>query len=74
MTFAARNLSVLAYANGFTLWLYKNTKQTIEEMTAPGFFAGGTDIYGAGDMVMLNGSDGGAIRVFAGGGTLSVLL
>jgi hypothetical protein len=27
MAFAIRNLSVLAYANGFTLWHYKSGKK-----------------------------------------------
>ena len=32
MAFAIRNLSVLAYANGFTLWHYKAGKDRLEQV------------------------------------------
>ena len=34
MVFAVRNLSVLAYANGFTLWHYKGGKERLEAACA----------------------------------------
>ena len=43
MAFAIRDLSVLAYANGFTLWHYK-TAGTLAATGAPGYFAEAGDI------------------------------
>ena len=39
MAFAIRNLSVLAYANGFTLWHYKAGKDRLDDVAARNFFA-----------------------------------
>lgn len=47
------NLSVLAYANGFTLWHYKDT-DTLVNVTASAFFVPVYNILNVGDMVMLN--------------------
>ena len=33
MAFAIRNLSVLAYANGFTLWHYKSGKDSLDAIS-----------------------------------------
>ena len=57
MAFAIRNLSVLAYANGFTLWHYKagSHVQTVN------FFADAADMLSDGDMMMVSGLDGGRI-------------
>ena len=38
MAFAIRNLSVLAYANGFTLWHYRAGKDPLTEVQATDFF------------------------------------
>jgi len=35
MVFAVRNLSVLAYANGFILWLYKAGKEKLDTVRNP---------------------------------------
>jgi hypothetical protein len=35
MAFAIRNLSVLAYANGFTLWHYKAGKVRLHQVEKP---------------------------------------
>ena len=39
MAFAIRNLSVLAYANGFTLWHYKAGGDRLSHVEALDFFA-----------------------------------
>jgi hypothetical protein len=59
MAFAVRNLSVLAYANGFTLWHYKAGKDGQMSVAGPGFFASAGDMLSAGDMVMVSAADGG---------------
>lgn len=58
MAFAIRDLSVLAYANGFTLWHYKAGKASLDRVAAPGFFAEAADMMAAGDMVMVSAADG----------------
>ncbi len=57
--FEARNLSVLAYANGFTLWHYKASADTQAEVAARGFFDPGHTLLADGDMVLVSASDGG---------------
>ena len=57
MAFAIRDLSVLAYANGFTLWHYK-TVGTLAATAAPGYFAEAADMLASGDIMMLSGADG----------------
>jgi hypothetical protein len=61
MAFAIRNLSVLAYANGFTLWHYKTSKDRLNQVEAADFFADATDMLAAGDMLMVSATDGGRI-------------
>ncbi len=61
MVFAIRNLSVLAYANGFTLWHYKAGKERLEAVTATNFFADGADMLAVGDMIMVSAADGARI-------------
>ncbi|HTR16942.1 MAG TPA: hypothetical protein VMI52_07920 [Acetobacteraceae bacterium] len=61
MTFALGNLSVLAYANGFTLWHYRAGNDTGDEVAGQGFFAEASDMLASGDMVMVSAPDGGRV-------------
>lgn len=61
MPFIARNLSVLAYAQGFTLWHYRADADPIAEVTAPEFFDDAVDTLAAGDMLLASASDGGRV-------------
>jgi hypothetical protein len=61
MTFAIRNLSVLAYANGFTLWHYKSGKDKLDTITSGNYLADASDMLTAGDMIMITGTDGARI-------------
>lgn len=61
MSFETRNLSVLAYANGFTLWHYKASADTQAEIAAQGFFDEGATMLADGDMVLVSASDGGRV-------------
>jgi len=58
MAFAVRNLSVLAYANGFTLWHYKAGQDGLARVERPGFFGAAADLLTGGDMLMVSGADG----------------
>ena len=53
MAFLSKDLSVLAYANGFTLWHYATVDTPITVDTA-GYFNAATDMVRVGDMVMAN--------------------
>ncbi len=68
MSFTLRNLSVLAYANGFTLWHYKAGNDNLAEASNPGYFADAADLMAEGDMVMLSAAEGGRITSVAGQG------
>ncbi len=59
MAFSMRNLSVLAYANGFTLWHYKSAGDGQALIGEPGFFDEAGDMLAAGDMMMVSARDGG---------------
>ena len=61
MAFSLRNLSVLAYANGFTLWLYKAGNDGRTTVVASGFFQDAGDMLTSGDMVLVSALDGGHI-------------
>lgn len=75
MAFAIRNLSVLAYAQGFTLWHYRGhvptlaagvvPPVTLEEVRTPGFFDPAADMLAPGDMVMVSAQNAGAVLLVA---------
>jgi hypothetical protein len=67
MAFTLRNLSVLAYANGFTLWHYQ-AGTALDRTAEQGFFADAADLMSPGDMVMLTGDEGGRLAFVAGQG------
>ncbi len=53
MAYASKDLSVLAYANGFTLWHY-TTHDLAAAVATIGYFNGGTDLLRVGDMLLVN--------------------
>jgi hypothetical protein len=59
MAYASKDLSVLAYANGFTLWHY-TTHDLAADVDTIGYFNGATDLLRVGDMVLANCAVGGA--------------
>ncbi len=61
MAFSVRHLSVLAYANGFTLWHYKALKDTLDVVTGNNFFGDGADMLTAGDLIMVTANGGARI-------------
>jgi hypothetical protein len=65
MSFALRNLCVLAYANGFTLWHYKAGPDPLDDVAEQGFFADAADMLTAGDMIMISAQDGGRLAAVA---------
>jgi hypothetical protein len=67
MAFVIRNLSVLAYANGFTLWHYKAGRDPLSHVQTVDFFADAADMLSEGDMMMVSAPDGGRILCVATG-------
>lgn len=53
MAYASKDLSVLAYANGFTLWHYA-TADRAADVAAGGYFNAAGDLLRTGDMILLN--------------------
>ena len=53
MSFAARDLSVLAYANGFTLWHY-TTIDDNAAVTGVGYYNAATEMLRVGDILIAN--------------------
>lgn len=50
------NLSVIAYANGFTLWHY-TTKDEIDVVEKDGYFNNVSTLCATGDIILLNAAD-----------------
>lgn len=76
MAFAVRNLSVLAYANGFTLWHYRAGADTLATVQEDAFFAEAGEMMVSGDIVMVSAANGARVLAVAradGGVTTSVL-
>ncbi len=61
MPFAIRNLSVLAYAQGFTLWHYRAAASPLARVGEHGFFDDAAEMFAAGDMVLVSAADGGRV-------------
>lgn len=61
MAFAIRNLSVLAYANGFTLWHYKSGKDKLATVSSGNYLGDASDMLTAGDLIMVTAADGARI-------------
>ena len=57
MAFKNRDMSVIAYANGFTLWHYASTEHTLAEIVADGFFNPVNLLCAVGDIIIINGTD-----------------
>lgn len=71
MTFNIRNLSVLSYANGFTLWFYRG--DAIASVVEPGFFDPAADMLRKGDAILASAEDDGVLlHVAAAEGTVVV--
>lgn len=58
MPFQTRQLSVLAYANSFTLWHYRDGVDTLAQIAAANYFAPAADMVKRNDMLFVEGADG----------------
>ena len=77
MAFNLKELSVLAYANNFTLWHYKTTDSAV---TGAGYFNNGSDMMRVNDLIIANvDTDGTPVTKFyivtaISGGVVTVAL
>lgn len=53
MAFQSKDLSVLAYANGFTLWHF-TTADAAAEVSGASYFDAAADMLRAGDVILTN--------------------
>ncbi len=65
MNFVTQDLSVLAYANGFTLWHYKTGAGGLPAVESQGFFDPAADMLASGDMVLVSSPAGGRVLCLA---------
>ena len=61
MAFQNKNLSVISYANGFTLWHYA-ANESLKEISASGFFNPINSLMNKGDIVIVNAGDDTGMR------------
>lgn len=64
MAFQNKNLSVIAYANGFTLWHYAENV-TLATIAASGYFNAVNTLMNTGDIVIINASDKTSIKTIS---------
>lgn len=57
MAYDPKSLSVLAYANGFTLWHYR-TEDSRAAVSTPGYFDAARDMLRFGDVIMIGFASG----------------
>jgi hypothetical protein len=61
MSYQSKNLSVLAYANGFTLWHY-TTADTAASVDTAGYFNAAADMLRVGDIIVANVENSGTMK------------
>ena len=65
MAFQNKNLSVIAYANGFTLWHYASASDAAAAITASGYFNSVKTLMNSGDIIIVNGTDATSIQILS---------
>ena len=61
MAYQSRNLSVIAYANGFTMWHYAGG-ESLAAISAKGFFDQASCLMNTGDIIIVNGRNATGLR------------
>ncbi len=74
MSFQFRDLSVLAYANGFTHWHYQSSTDTLAQIAQANYFASAGDMLERNDVLYLVGTDGVRLARIVGAALGSVTL
>ena len=61
MAYNSKNFSVMAYANGFTLWNY-SSEDNLETVKGSGYFNDIAPFARKGDMILANAATGGSLE------------
>lgn len=64
MAFESKNMSVISYANGFTLWHYRSERDEMSLICSDNYFANYKTLCHNGDIVMINAKNDTAIKKF----------
>lgn len=64
MAFQSKDLSVIAYANGFTLWHY-TSNDTMEDILSAKYFADSCVMFNNNDIMLINAKDKSGFRCVA---------
>ena len=64
MAYKAQNLSVIAYANGFTLWHYRSAEDAFAVIDTTGYFNNASEMLRVGDAMYVTDSTGTTAQVF----------
>lgn len=62
MAFQNKNMSVIAYANGFTFWHYTSDEDRLGEICNLGYFNRMITLVNTGDVIIINGKDSTGMR------------
>lgn len=62
MMFINNQLTVIAFANGFTLWQYYAKKEDLQQVCAPDYFANVHTLMNVGDIIIIVAKDGTSIK------------
>lgn len=60
--FVNKNMSVVAYANGFTLWQYQSNDENLNQICEPDYFAKIVTLCAIGDIIIIVAKDGTSIK------------
>lgn len=60
--FVNSKMSVVAYANGFTLWQYQATDEDLKKICEPDYFAKIVTLCAIGDIIIIVAKDGTSIK------------
>lgn len=71
MAFRTDDISVIAYANGFTLWHY-TSEDVMEEVLKPNYFKKFHNTIKRGDIIIINAKDETSIKVFEKHGDITL--
>lgn len=63
MAFTIRDLSVLAYANGFTLWHYKSGTDSLDDVASNNYFDDAREMMAVGDMILVSSKSAGTVMI-----------
>lgn len=65
MAFRNCNLGILAYAGGFSVWIYSTNDDTIEQVAGDGYFDDANTLFYPGDLIICRCADETMVRTIS---------